>query len=92
MAVVTEHTIDIEGILTSKVGDKMKYIPKFLVNWLIRPTHQEELNEFIDEIRYDTTGYLTHDYMISDGSVMRSMSLDDFETMIKAWIEIRSRF
>jgi putative hemolysin len=47
MAVVTEHTIDIEGILTSKVGDKMKYIPKFLVNWLIRTTHQEELNEFI---------------------------------------------
>ena len=30
MAVVTEHTIDIEGILASKVGDKMKYIPKFL--------------------------------------------------------------
>ena len=47
MAVVTEHTIDIEGILASKVGDKMKYIPKFLVNWLIKTTHQEELNEFI---------------------------------------------
>ncbi len=47
MAVVTEHTIDIEKILASKVGDKMKYIPKSLVNWLIRTTHQEELNEFI---------------------------------------------
>ncbi len=30
----------------------------------------EELNEFIDEIRYDTTGYLTHDYMISDGVIV----------------------
>ena len=47
MAVVTEHTIDIEKILASKVGDKMKFIPKSLVNWLIRTTHQEELNEFI---------------------------------------------
>ena len=47
MAVITEHTIDIEKILASKVGDKMKFIPKCLVNWLIRTTHQEELNEFI---------------------------------------------
>ena len=47
MAVITEHTIDIEKILASKVGDKMKFIPKSLVNWLIRTTHQEELNEFI---------------------------------------------
>ena len=47
MAVVTEHTIDIEKILASKVGDKMKFIPKSLVNWLKRTVHQEELNEFI---------------------------------------------
>ncbi len=47
MAVITEHTIDIEKILASKVGDKMKFIPKSLVNWLKRTTHQEELNEFI---------------------------------------------
>ena len=56
MAVVTEHTIDIEKILASKVGDKMKYIPKSLVNWLIRTTHQEELNEFIWRSR-DHEGY-----------------------------------
>ena len=47
MAVITEHTIDIEKILASKVGDKMKFIPKSLVNWLKRTVHQEELNEFI---------------------------------------------
>ena len=56
MAVVTEHTIDIEKILASKVGDKMKFIPKSLVNWLIRTTHQEELNEFIWRSR-DHEGY-----------------------------------
>jgi putative hemolysin len=56
MAVVTEHTIDIEKILASKVGDKMKFIPKSLVNWLIRTTNQEELNEFIWRSR-DHEGY-----------------------------------
>ena len=56
MAVVTKHTIDIEKILASKVGDKMKFIPKSLVNWLIRTTHQEELNEFIWRSR-DHEGY-----------------------------------
>ena len=56
MAVVTEHTIDIEKILASKVGDKMKFIPKSLVNWLIRTTHQEEWNEFIWRSR-DHEGY-----------------------------------
>ena len=47
MVVITEHTLDIEKILASKVGDKMKYIPKFLVNWLKKIAHQEELNEII---------------------------------------------
>lgn len=51
MAVITEHTIDIEQILASKVGDKAKYIPKFLINWLKNITHQEELNKFIWDSR-----------------------------------------
>ena len=34
----------------------MKFIPKSLVNWLIRTTHQEELNEFIWRSR-DHEGY-----------------------------------
>ena len=42
MAVITEHTIDIEKILASKVGDKMKFIPKSLVNCLKSTVHQED--------------------------------------------------
>lgn len=51
MAEITEKTIDIEAILASKVGDKMKYVPRFLVNWLIRIAHQDELNVFLWESR-----------------------------------------
>lgn len=47
MIEITEKTIDIEAVLASKVGDKMRYVPRFLVNWLIRIAHQDELNDFL---------------------------------------------
>lgn len=55
MAVITEHTLDIEKVLASKLGDKMKFIPKFLVNWLSRTIHQDQLNDIIWTYR-DRTG------------------------------------
>lgn len=47
MTEITEHTLDVEKILASKVGAKMKYVPRFLINWLIRISHQDELNDFL---------------------------------------------
>lgn len=51
MAEVTKKTIDIEGILKSKMGDKAKFVPRFLVNYLIKIAHQDEINEFLWDAR-----------------------------------------
>ncbi len=55
MVEVTEHTIDIDKVLRSKMGAKARYVPRFLVNWLKRITHQDELNDFLWQSR-DKTG------------------------------------
>ena len=47
MAIVTEKTIDIEGILKGKMGAKAKFVPHFLVSRLIRIAHQDEVNAFL---------------------------------------------
>lgn len=56
MTEITEHTLDIEKILASKAGGKMKYIPRFLINWLKGIAHEDELNAFLWESR-DKAGY-----------------------------------
>lgn len=56
MTEITEHTLDIEKILASKAGERMKYVPRFLINWLKRIAHEDELNVFLWESR-DKTGY-----------------------------------
>lgn len=55
MAKVTERTIDIDKILKDKMGVKAKYVPGFLVNWLKRVVHQDQVNAFLWESR-DKTG------------------------------------
>lgn len=55
MAKVTEQTIDIDKILKDKMGAKAKYVPSFLVNWLKRVVHQDQVNAFLWESR-DKTG------------------------------------
>lgn len=47
MIEVTEHTLDVDAILRSKMGDKARRVPRFLVNWLKRLIHQDELNHFL---------------------------------------------
>lgn len=47
----TEKTIDIDEILKSKIGAKAKWIPGFLVSWLKRIVHQDEVNAFLWESR-----------------------------------------
>lgn len=55
-----EKTIDIDEILKSKMGRKVRYVPRFLVSWLKRLIHQDEVNRFLWESRHLTgTEWLT---------------------------------
>lgn len=51
MIEVTEKTIDIDAILQSKMGNKAKRVPRFVVNWLKRIVHQDEVNGFLWDAR-----------------------------------------
>ena len=51
MGQITEKTIDIDNILKSKMGTKVKWVPGFLVSWLKRIAHQDEVNKFLWESR-----------------------------------------
>ena len=42
--------IDIEKVLRSKAGAKARYVPKFLVHWLERIVHQDEINDFLRRV------------------------------------------
>ena len=44
-----EKTIDVERILRSKVGGKARFAARFLVNWLRRIVHEDEVNAFLGE-------------------------------------------
>lgn len=55
MAAVTEKTIDIDQILKGKMGPKAKFVPGFMVSWLKRIAHQDQVNAFLWESR-DKTG------------------------------------
>lgn len=46
-----EKTIDIDQILRSKMGSKAKYLLGFVVNWLKRLVHEDEVNRFLWESR-----------------------------------------
>ena len=39
--------IDIDAILAAKAGKKARYVPRFLVSYLKKIVHQEELNVFL---------------------------------------------
>ncbi|MCR5068487.1 MAG: glycerol acyltransferase [Prevotella sp.] len=47
MIEVTERTIDIDAILQSKMGNKARRVPRFIVNWLKHIVHQDEINSFL---------------------------------------------
>lgn len=46
-----EKTIDIDKILKSKMGNKVKFVPRFLVSWLKKIIHEDEVNRFLWESR-----------------------------------------
>lgn len=47
-----EKTIDIENVLRSKMGRRARYVPHFLVRWLRRIIHEDEVNAFLWQHRY----------------------------------------
>lgn len=47
-----EKTIDIEKILAGKMGDKARFVPHFLVSWLKRVVHEDEVNKYLWESRH----------------------------------------
>jgi 1-acyl-sn-glycerol-3-phosphate acyltransferase len=47
MAQEKQQKIDIDQIFRAKAGKKAKYVPKFLISWLKRTLHQDEVNRFL---------------------------------------------
>lgn len=43
--------VDIDKILASKAGKKAKYVPGFLVSYLKRIVHQDEINEYLLSVK-----------------------------------------
>ena len=51
MSEVTRQTIDIEKIVKGKMGKKAKFVPSFLIGWLKRIIHQDQVNAFLWDSR-----------------------------------------
>ncbi|NDV57299.1 1-acyl-sn-glycerol-3-phosphate acyltransferase [Bacteroides sp. 519] len=45
----SDHLIDIDKILRTKAPKHYKYVPKFLISYLKKIIHQDELNVFLEE-------------------------------------------
>lgn len=43
----SEFLIDIDKIVRSKAGKKAKYIPSFVISWLKKTLHQDEVNRYL---------------------------------------------
>ena len=46
-----EKTIDIDKILQSKMGNKARFVPRFLISWLKKIIHEDEVNLYLWESR-----------------------------------------
>lgn len=44
-------TIDVKKVLESKLGSKVRFVPKFVLNWLRKILHEDEINEYLDEVK-----------------------------------------
>ena len=61
MIEVTEKTIDIDQLLRSKLGDKARWVPRFMVKWLKKLIWQDRVNDFLWEARHEVgTPWLKH--------------------------------
>ncbi len=46
-----EKFIDIEKVIKDKNPKILKWLPKFIVNYLKRIAHQDEVNEILDDFK-----------------------------------------
>ena len=61
MIEVSEQTIDIDALLRSKLGDRARLVPRFLVKWLKKLIHQDQVNEFLWQAKDEVgTPWLKH--------------------------------
>ena len=77
---LTEKTIDVNSILRSKMGGKAAYVPRFLVRWLQKILHQDELNGFLWQSRGETGSvWLRHcmDFLRNEVRVVGAENLPD---------------
>lgn len=51
MAEKIEKTIDIEKILSGRLGSKARFVPKSLVRWLRKIAHEDQVNQFLHDHR-----------------------------------------
>ena len=42
-----QFSVDVDAIVRGKAGKKAKYIPSFVINWLKRILHEDQINEFL---------------------------------------------
>ena len=49
---IIEKTVDIDDILKSKMGNKARFVPGFVSNWLKRIVHQDKVNAYLWESRH----------------------------------------
>lgn len=47
MNTITEQTINLEDVIRGKMGSKARYVPRFVVNYLKRITHIDDVNAFL---------------------------------------------
>lgn len=60
MAEEIEKTIDIEKILSGRLGSKVRFVPKSLVRWLRKIAHEDQVNQFLHDHRNEQgTEWLT---------------------------------
>lgn len=58
-------SIDVENILKSKAPGKYKYIPRFVISYLKRIVHQDEVNYFLNDYAKGKVGVDFLDYVLS---------------------------
>ena len=80
MSEAIEKTIDIDRILKGKMGAKAKFVPGFVVSWLKKLVHEDEVNKFLWESRYlSGTEWLTEcvKYLKMDIEIVGAENLPD---------------
>ena len=53
-AIVTEHTINTRALLQGKLGAKFRFVPEWLVRWLKKTIHEDEVNKYLWDSRHLT--------------------------------------